>query len=52
MAGGTDLLGVLKGKLMKEYPETVISLKGIKAADYIKSEDGRMEIGAMTRRVG
>jgi NADPH-dependent glutamate synthase beta subunit-like oxidoreductase/CO/xanthine dehydrogenase FAD-binding subunit len=51
MAGGTDLLGVLKGKLMKEYPETVISLKGIKAADYIKSEDGRMEIGAMTRLV-
>ncbi len=51
MAGGTDLLGVLKGKLLKEYPETVISLKGVKDADYIKSENGQMEIGAMTRLV-
>jgi CO/xanthine dehydrogenase FAD-binding subunit len=51
MAGGTDLLGVLKGKLLKEYPETVISLKGIEDADYIKSEKGEMEIGAMTRLV-
>jgi NADPH-dependent glutamate synthase beta subunit-like oxidoreductase/CO/xanthine dehydrogenase FAD-binding subunit len=51
MAGGTDLLGVLKGKLLREYPETVISLKGIEDADYIKSENGRVEIGAMTRLV-
>jgi hypothetical protein len=51
MAGGTDLLGVLKGKLLKEYPETVISLKGVKDADYIKLENGQMEIGAMTRLV-
>jgi NADPH-dependent glutamate synthase beta subunit-like oxidoreductase len=51
MAGGTDLLGVLKGKLLKEYPGIVISLKGVKDADYIKSEDGQMEIGAMTRLV-
>lgn len=51
MAGGTDLLGVLKGKLLTEYPETVISLKGIDDADYIKSENGQMEIGALTRLV-
>jgi NADPH-dependent glutamate synthase beta subunit-like oxidoreductase/CO/xanthine dehydrogenase FAD-binding subunit len=51
MAGGTDLLGVLKGKLRREYPETVISLKGIEDADYVKSENGQMEIGAMTRLV-
>jgi NADPH-dependent glutamate synthase beta subunit-like oxidoreductase/CO/xanthine dehydrogenase FAD-binding subunit len=51
MAGGTDLLGVLKGKLLKEYPENVISLKGVKDADYIKSESGQIEIGAMTRLV-
>lgn len=51
MAGGTDLVGVLKGRLLKEYPETVISLKGIKDADYIKSENGQMEIGALTRLV-
>ena len=51
MAGGTDLLGVLKGKLLNDYPETVISLKGIRDADYIKSENGQIEIGAMTRLV-
>ena len=51
MAGGTDLLGVLKGKLLRDYPETVISLKGVKDADYIKSENGQVEIGAMTRLV-
>ena len=51
MAGGTDLIGVLKGKLLKDYPETVISLKGIQDADYIKCENGQIEIGAMTRLV-
>ena len=51
MAGGTDLIGVLKGKLLKDYPETVISLKGIENADYIKCQNGQIEIGAMTRLV-
>jgi NADPH-dependent glutamate synthase beta subunit-like oxidoreductase len=51
MAGGTDLLGLLKGSLLKDSPETVISLKGIEGADYIKSENGQMEVGAMTRLV-
>lgn len=51
MAGGTDLVGVLKGELLKDYPETVISLKGIKDEDYIKCENGQVEIGAMTRLV-
>jgi NADPH-dependent glutamate synthase beta subunit-like oxidoreductase/CO/xanthine dehydrogenase FAD-binding subunit len=49
MAGGTDLMGVLKNKLFKIYPETVIGLKGIEGASHIKSENGKMEIGAMTR---
>ena len=51
MAGGTDLLGTLKAALTKDYPDTVISLKGIEDAEYIKSEKGQMEIGAMTRLV-
>lgn len=51
MAGGTDLLGTLKAALCKDYPETVISLKGIEDAEYIKAEKGQMEIGAMTRLV-
>ncbi|HVP64973.1 MAG TPA: FAD binding domain-containing protein, partial [candidate division Zixibacteria bacterium] len=49
MAGGTDLLGTLKSQILKEYPETLISLKGIEDADYIKPVKGQIEIGAMTR---
>ena len=48
MAGGTDLLGVLKGKLLPEYPETVVSLKEVPDTEYIKDEDNVYKIGAMT----
>jgi NADPH-dependent glutamate synthase beta subunit-like oxidoreductase/CO/xanthine dehydrogenase FAD-binding subunit len=49
MAGGTDLLGVLKDRVLKEHPRTVIGLKNVKDAAYIRRRDGHMEIGAMTR---
>lgn len=49
MAGGTDLLGVLKGELLSDYPETVVALRDIPNTDYIKTEDGMVKIGAMTR---
>ena len=29
MAGGTDLLGVLKDELLLEYPETIVALRDI-----------------------
>ena len=48
MAGGTDLLGVLKGKLLPEYPETVVSLKEVPDTEYIKDEGDVYKIGAMT----
>lgn len=48
MAGGTDLLGVLKGKLLPEYPETVVSLKEVPDTEYIKEEGDVYKIGAMT----
>ena len=51
MAGGTDLLGVLKDGLLKDGPDKVVSLKSVPDADYIKEENGRIEIGAMTRLV-
>ena len=51
MAGGTDLLGVMKEKLLPEYPETVVSLGGIPDAAYIKDEGDSYKIGAMTRLV-
>ncbi|WP_302325450.1 FAD-dependent oxidoreductase [Enterocloster lavalensis] len=49
MAGGTDLLGVLKGELLPEYPETIVALRDIPDTDYIKLEDNLVKIGSMTR---
>lgn len=51
MAGGTDLLGVWKDGLLKEYPKTVVSLKGIKDGSYIKQDGDEIEIGAMTKLI-
>lgn len=48
MAGGTDLLGVLKDELLLEYPQTVVSLREIPDTAYIRREDGAVKIGAMT----
>lgn len=47
-AGGTDLLDVLRNRLLPEYPQKVVSLKGIEGLDYIKEENGSIHIGAMT----
>lgn len=48
MAGGTDLLGVLKDELLLEYPETIVALREIPDTAYIKEENGAVKIGAMT----
>ena len=45
MAGGTDLLGVLKGELLPKYPETVVALRDIPGTEYIKEEEGMVKIG-------
>lgn len=47
-AGGTDLLDVLRNRLLPEYPDRVVSLKGIEGLDYIREEYGCLHIGAMT----
>ncbi len=49
MAGGTDLLGVLKGELLPKYPETVVALRDIPGTEYVKEEEGMVKIGAMTK---
>lgn len=48
MAGGSDLMGVLKEQILEEYPETVIDLKTIEDSAYIKEEDGTIRVGALT----
>ncbi len=47
-AGGTDLQGIMKEELLREYPETVVNLKTIPGLSYIKEEGGMLKIGAMT----
>ena len=47
LAGGTDLIGVLREELLPESPDCVVSLKGIDGLDYIKEESGDIKIGAM-----
>lgn len=46
IAGGTDVIvGIKQGKFS---PEVLISLRGIQGLDYIRPEDGRLRIGALT----
>jgi xanthine dehydrogenase YagS FAD-binding subunit len=49
IAGGTDLLGVLKSRILQEPPELLINIKEIPDLDIIKEEDGAIKIGALTR---
>ena len=49
MAGGTDLLGRMKDRILPEYPEAVINLKSIPGLDFIEETDGTLKIGSLTR---
>jgi xanthine dehydrogenase YagS FAD-binding subunit len=49
IAGGTDLLAVLKGNILPEYPEAVINIKTISGLNYIKENGRGLKIGTLTR---
>ena len=46
IAGGTDLLGVLKDKILPEYPEVVVNLKTITGMDKIEETEEGLKVGA------
>ncbi len=48
IAGGNDLLGVIKSDIIADYPSTVINLKTIPNLSYIKEEGNVLKIGALT----
>ena len=48
-AGGTDLLSILKGDFLPDYPEAVINIKTIPGLDYIREEGDVLKIGALAR---
>lgn len=49
MAGGSDLLGGMKADIYPQYPEKLVSLKGIPGLEGIWEEEGGLRIGAMTK---
>ncbi len=49
IAGGTDILGVLKDEILPDYPSTLVDLRTIPRLDYIQESDGFLRIGALTR---
>jgi xanthine dehydrogenase YagS FAD-binding subunit len=48
-AGGTDLLSVLKGDILPDYPEALVNIKTIPDLDYIRMDGDGVKIGALTR---
>ncbi len=49
MAGGTDLLGVLKDEILEDYPEVLVNIKSIPELDRIKEDSHGLRIGALTK---
>lgn len=47
-AGGTDLLGVLKGRILPDYPELIINIKTITQLNTIEEKEEEVCIGALT----
>ena len=47
MAGGTDLLGKMKDRILPTYPEALINLKTVPGLSDIREEGGMLRIGAL-----
>lgn len=47
VAGGTDLLGILKDRVHRDYPTLLVDLKGIPDLDYIREDEEGIGIGAL-----
>lgn len=47
-AGGTDLLGVLKDRILPDYPEAIINLKTIPDLNSLVEDEAGISIGALT----
>ena len=49
IAGGTDLLGTLKDRILPDYPEAIVNIKTVSGLDYIKEDAEGLKIGALTK---
>ena len=50
-AGGTDLLGLLKDRVLPSYPDLIVNIKTIPGLEYIEEEAETLRIGALTKLV-
>ncbi len=48
-AGGTDLLGVLKDRILPVYPDVLVNLKTVPGLDEVQEDSAGLEIGALTK---
>ncbi|MBC3798244.1 FAD-dependent oxidoreductase [Acetobacterium tundrae] len=51
IAGGTDLMNILKEEILPEYPDTVINIKNIPDSEGITVGENGITIGALTKLV-
>ena len=49
IAGGTDLLGILKDRILPNYPDAIINLKTIQNLDFVKEDGEGLRIGALVK---
>ena len=49
VAGGTDLLGILKDAVLPTYPETLVNLKTIASLDSISDDNSGLKIGSLVK---
>ena len=49
VAGGTDILGILKDQILPTYPEALINIKTIPGLDYITQDSSGLKIGALVK---
>jgi xanthine dehydrogenase YagS FAD-binding subunit len=47
IAGGTDILGKMKDRILPTYPEALINLKTIPGMDEIREENGFLKVGPL-----
>lgn len=49
IAGGTDLLGVLKDRILEDYPDALVNIKTIAGLEAVIEDAGGLRIGALAR---
>ncbi|MCX8032538.1 MAG: FAD binding domain-containing protein [Thermoleophilia bacterium] len=49
IAGGIDLLGLLKDEALPFYPSTLVNIKSVPGLEYINMSNGALRIGALTK---